>query len=156
MLIGSKIYRRLRSYVLTCSWSASTFAFSNVNSQWTHRRALSLQVISGRTSSQPDNGIARGELRSTLSWAGFAAAGVISVYEDLLPDKSRCRRDYSRCELYRGCQERKLRCFFWTNEHPDKAVNNSVISWLISNCTGLGRNANMLITLIFYGSEHIG
>ena len=51
MLIGSKIYRRLRSYVLTCSWSASTFAFSNVNSQWKHRRALSLQVSSGRTSS---------------------------------------------------------------------------------------------------------
>ena len=53
MLIGSKIYRRLRSYVLTCSWSASTFALSNVNSQWKHRRAVTWLVFmmcTGRTS----------------------------------------------------------------------------------------------------------
>ena len=45
---------------------------------------------------------------------------------------------------------------FWTNEHPKKPACDYIIYWYTIDYIGLGRNANMLITLIFYVSEHIG
>ena len=45
---------------------------------------------------------------------------------------------------------------FWTNEHTYKTIGVSIMNWFISNYAGLRLNSYMLITLIFYGSEHIG
>ena len=45
---------------------------------------------------------------------------------------------------------------FWTNEHTYKTVDISIMNWFISNYAWLRLNSYMLITLIFYGSEHIG
>ena len=45
---------------------------------------------------------------------------------------------------------------FWTDEHTYKTVGISIMNWFISNYAWLRLNSYMLITLIFYGSEHIG
>ena len=45
---------------------------------------------------------------------------------------------------------------FWTNEHTYKTVDVSIMNWFIGNYARLRLNSYMLITLIFYGSEHIG
>ena len=44
---------------------------------------------------------------------------------------------------------------FWTNEHPDEPVGAYITNWHPINYADLKRNVNMLITLFFYGSEHI-
>ena len=53
---------------------------------------------------EPVSGIARGELRSTWANRAFAEIGVVSGRENFRRN-CRCRRDYPRCELYRGYQE---------------------------------------------------
>ena len=53
---------------------------------------------------EPISGIARGELRSTWAERAFAEVGVVSGRENFRRN-CRCRRDYPRCEHYRGYQE---------------------------------------------------
>ena len=44
---------------------------------------------------------------------------------------------------------------FWTNEHPDEPVGAHITNWHPINYADLKQYVNMLITLFFYGSEHI-
>ena len=44
---------------------------------------------------------------------------------------------------------------FWTNEHPDEPADIRITNWHPINYVNLKQNVNMLITLFFYGSEHI-
>ena len=50
---------------------------------------------------EPASGIASGELRSTWANRAFAEIGVVSGRENFRRN-CRCRRDYPRCEYYRG------------------------------------------------------
>ena len=50
---------------------------------------------------EPVSGIASGKLRSTWAELAFAELGVVSGRENFRRN-CRCRRDYPRCELYRG------------------------------------------------------
>ena len=44
---------------------------------------------------------------------------------------------------------------FWTNEHPDESKNIHITNWYPIDYADLKQNVNVLITLFFYGSEHI-